>query len=77
MGCSQILTSYIQEKQVDLVSMGCSHILTVGIHDQHVELVLMRLVDMAFNEMFLDPHCGYTGQIGGSSFNQIGGHRFQ
>ena len=51
--------------------------LTVYIQDLLVDLILITLMDMGFSWMFSDPHCRYTGPIGGSDFNQIDGHGFQ
>ena len=42
-----------------------------------MDLGLIRLVDMDFEGMFIYLHYRYTGPIGGSGFNQIGGHGFQ
>ena len=42
-----------------------------------MDLVLIKLVDLSFNGVFLDPHCRYTQPTGGSSFNQTGGHEFE
>ena len=56
--------------------MGCSDILSVDTQGLLVDLVLIRLMDNAFNGMFSDPFCRYTGLTGRSSFNQVGGHGF-
>ena len=42
-----------------------------------MDLGLIRLVDMGFNGMFIYLYYRYTGPIGGSGFNQIGGHGFR
>ena len=43
-----------------------------------VDLFLIKLVDMSIKGMFSDLHSMYTDRpIGGSGFNQVGGHEYQ
>ena len=57
--------------------MKCSQIHTASIQDLHMDMILLKILDMGFNEMFLDHHFKYTGPTCGSSSNKTVGHGFQ
>ena len=50
--------------------MKCSQIHTASIQDLHMDMILLKILDMGFNEMFLDHHFKYTVPTCGSGSNK-------